>query len=207
MVEGMIQNPLRESIHHNPTTKGSSIQPKKAARGFQRARMSMSVAPSKKSSPYKPYPPGAFQSSLEHDIGDTVTVVTPECLQQQVFAQQQLQQQQLQQSTTTAATTKKRKPTTTTTTDTNNKKGGGSLELAWERKYAQLLQFYEKHGHANVPVTYPEDQKLSHWCRRHRDANNYPHLYPGGIRDDRRAKLNALGFDWKPPKRKKPLPG
>ena len=69
----------------------------------------------------------------------------------------------------------------------------------------------EDHGHCNVPSTYPKNQPLAYWVFKQRgqfrlymDRGNVMsnentqicHMTP-----ERIARLDALGFEWNPPRR------
>ncbi|WP_367274537.1 Helicase associated domain protein [uncultured Variovorax sp.] len=64
-------------------------------------------------------------------------------------------------------------------------------EQAEARRLEELSVFVKEHGHCNVPSSYPGG--LGRWVaaqRRRADMPSYP--------DDRRARLDALGFMWGP---------
>lgn len=63
-------------------------------------------------------------------------------------------------------------------------------EIAWEKRYQELLLFKNKHGHANVPKT-AEYKDLGAWVSAQR---NY---YTKGIlSEQRQKKLTDTGFNW-----------
>ncbi|WP_454909824.1 Helicase associated domain protein [Variovorax gossypii] len=64
-------------------------------------------------------------------------------------------------------------------------------DTAWERRYEELAAYEQVHGHCNVPHGY--DGGLGRWVANQRFAakkNSYP--------EERRVRLKALGFDWRP---------
>ena len=38
------------------------------------------------------------------------------------------------------------------------------LDRVWKAQYKALIQYKNKHGHAKVPSTFPENQPLGKWC-------------------------------------------
>lgn len=63
----------------------------------------------------------------------------------------------------------------------------------WDNKFAQLVKFREKNGHLYVSKHFSSDDQLINFVkviRRHKDK----------ISDERRTKLNNLGFIWNPGK-------
>lgn len=67
----------------------------------------------------------------------------------------------------------------------------------WHQRYAELVQFREKHGHTNVPCLYHSNPKLGSWVGTQRKefkrklAGKSSHLNKGRIED-----LTKIGFDW-----------
>ncbi len=61
----------------------------------------------------------------------------------------------------------------------------------WELKYAQLVAFKELHGHTRVTKSYDACPGLGHW--RHHQRVMYRQ---GMMTDERKAKLDELGFEW-----------
>ena len=66
-----------------------------------------------------------------------------------------------------------------------------SNEALWERRFAELAAFHEKHGHCLVPNKKPEVQVLCKWCYTQRRCRRM-----GTLRADRVTRLEALGFRW-----------
>lgn len=64
----------------------------------------------------------------------------------------------------------------------------------WERRFAALVAFKEKHGHLRVTKTNESSAGLSHW----RD-NQRIRLRSGAMKPQQKAKLDAIGFEWEPP--------
>ena len=65
-------------------------------------------------------------------------------------------------------------------------------DYRWDEHFAVLLKFRQRNGHCYVPALYKEgDFKLGYWVstqRRYRDE----------MSAERRARLNKIGFVWKP---------
>mmetsp|Transcript_31560 Transcript_31560/g.92526 ORF Transcript_31560/g.92526 Transcript_31560/m.92526 type:complete len:625 (+) Transcript_31560:289-2163(+) len=68
----------------------------------------------------------------------------------------------------------------------------------WEQKYEELCDFQEKHGHCNVPSTFKENQPLSIWVKRQREAHykRFKHGKKVGMSDERITALTSIGFDF-----------
>lgn len=64
----------------------------------------------------------------------------------------------------------------------------------WERRYAEVVAFKEKHGHLQITKTNEPSAGLSHW----RD-NQRIRLRSGVMKPEQKARLDALGFEWEPP--------
>lgn len=68
-----------------------------------------------------------------------------------------------------------------------------------------------EHGHCNVPSTYPKNQPLAYWVFKQRGQYRLyqkPEYDLNGqkkqtchMTTDRIAKLDAIGFEWNPPRR------
>ena len=67
-----------------------------------------------------------------------------------------------------------------------------AIEDSWEEMLTLLIEYREHHGDCNVPVTH-ENQKLARWVTTQRKAKKSRQ-----IRDDRIARLDAIGFAWTP---------
>eukprot|EP00978_Attheya_sp_CCMP212_P002082 scaffold4310_cov42-Attheya_sp.AAC.1 len=61
----------------------------------------------------------------------------------------------------------------------------------WNEMYAKLTTYYEKYGHCQIPVTYPDDPVLGLWVRNLRMLQT-----KGKVNDDRVKRLNDLEFVW-----------
>jgi hypothetical protein len=61
----------------------------------------------------------------------------------------------------------------------------------WEEMLASLVQYRERHGDCNVPGSWPENPKLAKWVKGLRSGHKQ-----GALAADRRAELDALGFQW-----------
>ncbi|GAX10341.1 hypothetical protein FisN_3Lh548 [Fistulifera solaris] len=62
--------------------------------------------------------------------------------------------------------------------------------VPWMDRYHQLLDFKQRNGHAQVPVT--ENKELHTWIRTQHDCQR-----AGTLRPDREQLLNELGFVWR----------
>ncbi|MCX6838945.1 MAG: helicase associated domain-containing protein [Verrucomicrobia bacterium] len=63
----------------------------------------------------------------------------------------------------------------------------------WEQRLASLTAFKDRFGHTQVPAYWSEDTALATWVAEQRKAGA-----KGRLHADRRRRLAALGFDWKP---------
>lgn len=67
----------------------------------------------------------------------------------------------------------------------------------WNRRYSELLEFYNTHGHCLVPLRFRENPALSHWVKRqryqHRVKREGKH---STLDEDRQAALETIGFVW-----------
>lgn len=68
--------------------------------------------------------------------------------------------------------------------------GPRGSRAAWDIMYQQLQEYYRVHGHAAVPQTYPENQKLGWWVTTQRQKFRY-----GLLDQDQLQRLNDLGFE------------
>jgi len=66
-------------------------------------------------------------------------------------------------------------------------------EHLWERSFARLVAFHARHGHAQVPVRWEEDEELGGWVYKQRFKARQ-----GRLSAEKRARLEALGFPWQP---------
>jgi len=68
----------------------------------------------------------------------------------------------------------------------------------WEQKYEELCEFKDRHGHCNVPSTFKENQPLSIWVKRQREAHykRFHHGMKVGMSDERIKALEAIDFDF-----------
>ncbi len=65
-------------------------------------------------------------------------------------------------------------------------------KLTWEEMYAILLKYKREHGDCNVPVAWPENQKLRWWVQNQRSAKKTKKLSADKVRC-----LDEIGF-WEP---------
>lgn len=63
--------------------------------------------------------------------------------------------------------------------------------LAWEDRYAELVEYYNAYGDCNVPAKWEENPALGAWVSAHR-------LGQVEVTAKKRGLLNSLGFDWDP---------
>jgi len=63
------------------------------------------------------------------------------------------------------------------------------IDVAWRNNYKKLVGYKNRTGTCNVPSKDPEMGEV----RCQRNANN-----KGQIRNDRKKKLDSIGFDWSP---------
>ena len=62
---------------------------------------------------------------------------------------------------------------------------------AWEKMFAELVGYKEAHGDCNVQRGWSENSQLARWVTNQRTKRDR-------LTEDRRARLEALGFDWAP---------
>lgn len=69
--------------------------------------------------------------------------------------------------------------------------------FTWEDRYQQLVEFQKEHGHANVPYTYPIDQRFSRWTYKQRSEKSQKiRGLKHKLSDEREALMDAIGFQW-----------
>lgn len=75
---------------------------------------------------------------------------------------------------------------------------GSAQRERWEQMYQRLLEFKEEHGHVVVPHGYKKDHALALWVSTQRREYNKKSWCgeDRSIREDRRERLDALGFVW-----------
>jgi hypothetical protein len=59
----------------------------------------------------------------------------------------------------------------------------------WERRFQELVEFKEMHGHCNVPILWPENPKLGRWV-----DNQRKFFRDGKLSKEREQRLRKLGF-------------
>ena len=70
-------------------------------------------------------------------------------------------------------------------------------EAHWKKNYEALKRFKADKGHCLVPRGYAENPKLGEWVVDQRRQYKFIHEgKPSLLTDDRKAKLDALGFTW-----------
>ena len=62
----------------------------------------------------------------------------------------------------------------------------------WGRRYNQLIEFKEVHGHCNVPQRYAPNVELGRWVKDQRTFKT-----KGKLSEDRIELLEAIGFSWR----------
>jgi hypothetical protein len=67
------------------------------------------------------------------------------------------------------------------------------LDQRWEQSFSRLVVFHERYGHAQVPVLWEEDEELGGWVYKQRYKAR-----KGRLSEEKRARLDALGFPWQP---------
>ncbi|MEO6787687.1 MAG: helicase associated domain-containing protein, partial [Chthoniobacteraceae bacterium] len=67
-------------------------------------------------------------------------------------------------------------------------------EDRWGQMCAHFAEFMREHGHARVPKAFPPVPGLKQWVTRQRRL-----MRGGSLPEDRRAKLEAMGFPWGDP--------
>lgn len=60
---------------------------------------------------------------------------------------------------------------------------------SWDESYKVLVQYQNRHGHANVPYPYPPDTALGSWVKNQR-------IYEEKLSDERRQLLLDIGFEF-----------
>ena len=72
-----------------------------------------------------------------------------------------------------------------------------SHDVAWSERYNDLLDFFERNGHCNVPEDYAENFQLGQWCMNQRTAYRFVQQgKPTGLTLERIRKLEAINFTW-----------
>lgn len=67
----------------------------------------------------------------------------------------------------------------------------------WQQRYQQLQEFFDRHGHSNVPEDYSENFQLGQWCMNQRTQyKRYCFGWPTALSAERIRKLEALDFRW-----------
>ncbi|MEQ1747939.1 MAG: helicase associated domain-containing protein [Prosthecobacter sp.] len=66
-------------------------------------------------------------------------------------------------------------------------------ERQWDAMYAQLVEFQHQHGTTHVVAGWPENPRLATWVGDQREREHH-----GGLRPDRKARLEAISFVWNP---------
>ena len=69
-------------------------------------------------------------------------------------------------------------------------------DAAWNQSFFQLRFYHREHGHCHVPAHERIHRKLAAWAALQREIHQR-----GGMRADRQAELDALGFAWETEKK------
>jgi len=64
-------------------------------------------------------------------------------------------------------------------------------DLAWNELFQRLALYAKVHGNCLVPQTYPSDPELGTWVANQRRLDKQKR-----VREDRRLRLTAIGFQW-----------
>jgi hypothetical protein len=67
------------------------------------------------------------------------------------------------------------------------------LTAVWENMFAALQRYRERYGDCNAPARWPDNPRLSAWLDTQRTRQRVEKLSPA-----RKARLDALGFEWNP---------
>mmetsp|Transcript_4222 Transcript_4222/g.5937 ORF Transcript_4222/g.5937 Transcript_4222/m.5937 type:complete len:439 (+) Transcript_4222:42-1358(+) len=72
-----------------------------------------------------------------------------------------------------------------------------SQRNAWDRKFNELLEFKQQHGHCDVPQTYAQNPKLGVWVNKQRmEHKNREDGNISTLTDERLERLQGIGFRW-----------
>lgn len=71
------------------------------------------------------------------------------------------------------------------------KKERVSQEEKWNRRYMELVAFYQANGHTDIPIKYEENRSLGAWVNVQRRYHKQ-----GILKTERYQRLNELGFNW-----------
>jgi hypothetical protein len=71
---------------------------------------------------------------------------------------------------------------------------GNKADLDWEKNFAKLKKYKQVHGNCLVPSRNYPDETFAQWTRVLRTKHRN-----GMIRDDHKAKLGEIGFEWETP--------
>jgi hypothetical protein len=63
----------------------------------------------------------------------------------------------------------------------------------WRARLEELVIYKSKYGNCDVPVEWPQDPRLGTWVHLQRQLAK-----AGKLSHERKARLDALGFDWTP---------
>ena len=69
----------------------------------------------------------------------------------------------------------------------------------WDTRYAELAMYAKENGNCGVPKGWPQSLQLARWVDTQRVQ-----FKKGNLSAERKARLDALGFEWAPKKGLKP---
>ena len=69
--------------------------------------------------------------------------------------------------------------------------------VPWAARYNELVAYKAEHGDCNVPQRYERNRCLANWVSAQRTA-----FRNGGLSEERVEKLDEIGFEWKPRKKR-----
>ena len=67
------------------------------------------------------------------------------------------------------------------------------LDVFWENRFSELVQFQQQKGHCRVPFDWPENKKLSLWVGTQRQDKKKSKLD-----SEKERRLREIGFEWNP---------
>lgn len=83
--------------------------------------------------------------------------------------------------------------TTSSSAPSKHRRKDGTRAPSWDAMRQQLMEFRNRYGNGNVPVTYPANRALGSWLARQREKRRR-----GTLSAERAAQLEACGVDWDP---------
>ena len=69
--------------------------------------------------------------------------------------------------------------------------------VGWEERLEELVQYKHVHGNCNVPQQYEQNKALGKWVSKQREQHrNREQGKKSSLTDERKAKLDDIGFTW-----------